>query len=231
MDSPALNRTGLSLRRLALCSVSEIMQRTGSLVALRTLSSALTIQIKMRQSILKQYLNLLMEFHKVKHGKITQYVSLLFGSLFFLFILPSIFFIIAQFISKYVKLNYVGPYKYFIIVTALFIGLSILVWTTICQLKIGHGTPAPNAPTQKLVIVGPYKYTRNPIELGALFYYFGFGWLFGSTLHGIISLVLGFIIGSSYHKFIEEKELLLRFGDEYKKYRDNTPFLIPKINS
>ncbi len=170
-----------------------------------------------------------MKFHKAKRKKIAQYISLLFGSLFFLFILPSIFFIIAQFIAKYIEFDYVGFFKYPMIIIALLIGLGILVWATICQLKIGQGTPAPNAPTQKLVIAGPYKYTRNPIELGALFYYFGFGYLLGSTLHGIICLLLAFIVGSSYHKFIEEKELLLRFGNEYKQYKENTPFLIPKI--
>ncbi len=179
--------------------------------------------------MLKEYFNLLMEFHQAKRGKIVQYISLLFGSVFFLCILPSFFVIIAQFISNYVRFDYNGILKYPIIIATLLIGLGILVWATICQLTIGHGTPAPNAPTQKLVIVGPYKYTRNPIELGALFYYFACGWFFGSTLHGIICFVLGFILGSSYHKFIEEKELLLRFGDEYKTYRNNTPFLIPKI--
>ncbi len=179
--------------------------------------------------MLKWYLNLLMNFHEVKQGKVVQCTSLLLGSLFFLFILPIIFFIIAQFLNKYIKFNYVGFYKYPIIVTVLLIGLSILAWATIYQIKIGRGTPVPNAPTQKLVITGPYKYTRNPVELGALFYYFGFGWLLGSTLHGITCMLLGLIIGSSYHKFIEEKELLLRFGDEYKEYKKNTPFLIPKV--
>ena len=28
---------------------------------------------------------------------------------------------------------------------------------------IGKGTPSPAAPTQKLVIIGPYKLCRNPV--------------------------------------------------------------------
>ncbi len=179
--------------------------------------------------MLKRYIKILLKFHEAKQSKVVQYVSLLFGALFFLCILPTIFFLIAELISKYIEFDYVGFYKYPTIVTTLLIGLSLLSWATICQIKIGQGTPALNAPTQKLVVMGPYKYTRNPIELGALFYYFSFGYLFGSTLHGIICMLLGFIIGSSYHKFIEEKELMLRFGDDYKKYKENTPFLIPKL--
>ncbi len=176
----------------------------------------------------KKYLNLLLKFHQKKQEKSVQYASLFWGSLFFLFIVPAIFFLTAQLLSRYIKLDYDGLYKYPIIATTLLIGLGLLAWTTICQLKIGQGTPAPNAPTQRLVITGPYKYTRNPIELGALFYYFGFGWLFGSMLHGITCMFLGFILGSSYHKFVEEKELQLRFGDQYRTYRENTPFLLPK---
>ncbi len=179
--------------------------------------------------MLERYFKLLIKFHKAKQGKAVQYISLLFGAFLFLFILPTIFFLIAQFLSRYINVDYVGFYKYPIIIATLLIGLSLLAWTTICQIKIGLGTPAPNAPTKKLVTTGPYKYTRNPIELGALFYYFSFGWFFGSTLHGITCVLLGFVIGSSYHKFIEEKELLLRFGDDYKKYKENTPFLIPKV--
>ncbi len=179
--------------------------------------------------MLKRYLRILIKFHEAKQGKAVQYLSLSLGTLFFLFILPTLFFFIAQYLNSYIQFDYVGFYKYPIIIVAFFIGLSLLVWATICQIKIGRGTPAPNAPTQKLVITGPYKYTRNPIELGALFYYFSFGYFFGSTLHGIVCMLLGLIIGSGYHKFIEEKELMLRFGDDYKKYKDNTPFLIPKV--
>jgi protein-S-isoprenylcysteine O-methyltransferase Ste14 len=32
-----------------------------------------------------------------------------------------------------------------------------------------------------------------------------------------------------HHKFIEEKELEKRFGEEYIIYKKNTPFVFPKI--
>jgi protein-S-isoprenylcysteine O-methyltransferase Ste14 len=34
--------------------------------------------------------------------------------------------------------------------------------------RTGHGTPAPMAPPQRLVVVGPYRYVRNPMYLGSL---------------------------------------------------------------
>ena len=112
---------------------------------------------------------------------------------------------------------------------SLIVGLFFLIWTTIFQWKIGEGVPAPNAPTQHLVITGPYKLCRNPIEFGAIFYYLSIGTIIGGITVGIICFLLGLIIGSVYHKFIEEIELEIRFGNEYKQYKKNTPFLIPRF--
>jgi len=44
---------------------------------------------------------------------------------------------------------------------------------------------------------------------------------------GLVMLTIGVILGTFYHKGVEEKELLLRFGDEYKEYQERTSFLIP----
>jgi protein-S-isoprenylcysteine O-methyltransferase Ste14 len=178
---------------------------------------------------MKKYFDLLIRFHKQKSTSTRKVISLTVGAIFFIVVLPYIFFWIASFMNSYFSFDISNVYKIPIEIVSILIGLLFLIWATYSQLKIGGGTPAPNAPTQKLVVLGPYKYCRNPIEFGALFYYFGVGMLFGTLFHGIVCMSLGFIIGSSYHKFTEEKELLLRFGDEYAKYRDSTPFLIPRF--
>ena len=109
-------------------------------------------------------------------------------------------------------------------------GLFFMLWAAICLWRIGKGTPVPNAPTQNLVISGPYKLCRNPIEFGAVLYYLGIGTLIGGIVVGIISFILGLTIGSIYHKFFEEKELEKRFSEEYKQYKEKTPFIFPRIN-
>jgi protein-S-isoprenylcysteine O-methyltransferase Ste14 len=81
------------------------------------------------------------------------------------------------------------------------------------------------------LITGPYKLMRNPIEFGAILYYFGLGTITCSYSIGIVCFLLGLACGSSYHKFIEEKELKHRFGEDYIKYRQNVPFLIPRIKT
>ena len=57
-----------------------------------------------------------------------------------------------------------------------------------------------------------------------------FTWiLYGGIVTGIVCFILGAVVGSLYHKLIEEKELELRFGDEYKEYKKVTPFLFPML--
>ena len=79
------------------------------------------------------------------------------------------------------------------------------------------------------MVVGPYKLSRNPIELGAIFYYTGIGTLSGSLTVGFICGMLGFIFGTLYHKLIEETELALRVGQDYLAYKQEVPFLFPAI--
>ena len=55
------------------------------------------------------------------------------------------------------------------------------------------------------------------------------GTFFGSFAIGITMFVVGLILGSAYHKLVEEKELMAKFGREYEEYRSKTPFLIPKL--
>src|SRR5271169_6343414 len=59
----------------------------------------------------------------------------------------------------------------------------------------GHGTPAPFAPPQRLVVVGFYRYVRNPMYVG-----FFTGWIClwvvfgradGSVIAGVAAVMLG----------------------------------------
>ena len=174
-----------------------------------------------------KYFDMLLRFHHRRSSHTYRALSLFVGAIFFLVILPVVFFLLGEALNRFITIDLSEEYILPVGILSVVFGLFFLVWATITQLTLGGGTPAPNAPTQKLVIRGPYRHTRNPIEFGALFYYLGIGILFGSLFHGLICMLLGLIFGSSYHKFIEEKELLLRFGEEYINYRNLTPFLIP----
>ncbi|MDR3226807.1 MAG: hypothetical protein LBT56_03955 [Prevotellaceae bacterium] len=177
----------------------------------------------------KNIVNLLVKFSKNNNSQSLKIVSLMIGVIFFLIILPCIFILTGLAIDKYFMINVNRNVEIIISIIFTLIGLLFLLLTAIIQWKIGNGTPAPNAPTQKLIISETYKYCRNPIQFGAMLYYLGTGTFFGGFTVGMVSFILGFIFGSLYHKFIEEKELEIRFGSEYIEYRKNTPFLFPKL--
>ena len=179
----------------------------------------------MRQYITKYLAN----FHSKKSSRTYKIISLLFGMVLFLVLLPTIFICLGILIENGIHFRLDRTVEVVISIMSLILGISFLIWTTIFQWKIGGGVPTPNAPTQHLVTTGPYKLCRNPIEFGAIFYYLGIGTIVENITVGMICFFLGFVIGSAYHKFIEERELEIHFGDEYRRYKKDTPFLIPRI--
>ena len=108
------------------------------------------------------------------------------------------------------------------------VGLGLAVWTVRLFVKFGNGTPAPWDPPKKLVIRGPYRHVRNPMITGALLILLAETLLFQSWPLSIWMVV--FFIGSTiYFRFIEEKGLEKRFGDDYQKYKARVPRWIPRL--
>jgi protein-S-isoprenylcysteine O-methyltransferase Ste14 len=107
------------------------------------------------------------------------------------------------------------------------LGVFFLLWTLKAQREIGKGTPMPLMATRTLVVQKPYAYCRNPLAFGLITFYFGISIFIGSVSSLIMVVVFSTII-LSYIKFIEEKELERRFGDAYVKYKQTTPFIIPR---
>jgi len=106
------------------------------------------------------------------------------------------------------------------------IGAGLVAWSVYVQLVIGKGTPAPMVATQRLVVEGPYAYTRNPMTLGALFFYLGIGVGMGSVVAIAFTLLL-FAGLLTYIYIHETHELEQRFGAMYLDYKRRTPFLFP----
>lgn len=80
----------------------------------------------------------------------------------------------------------------------------------------------------KLIGHGLYKYIRNPMYLGILLLFLGYGIAF----HGFISTILIdiFLLWIVLRRIqIEEKLLVEVFGEEYKEYMKETKRLIPYI--
>jgi protein-S-isoprenylcysteine O-methyltransferase Ste14 len=96
----------------------------------------------------------------------------------------------------------------------------------------GHGTPAPFVPPQKLVVVGFYRYVRNPMYVG-----FFVGWLslwvvFGRANQAALTVALVAVVGVAlFVRFYEEPTLRRMFGADYEEYCRNVPRWIPRTRA
>ena len=93
---------------------------------------------------------------------------------------------------------------------------------------IGKGTLAPWNPPKLLVIIGPYKYIRNPMIGAVLLILLGEVTITGSVI--LFSWFVVFLITNViYFIYSEEPALVKRFGSDYKKYKEAVPMFIPKF--
>jgi len=155
-------------------------------------------------------------------------LALVFGALIFPITIPVLLVVVLPHFDYYFGIGslFYGWGNVIIGVVAIMIGGIVAIWTIIIQITLASGTPFPMLPIKKLLIVGPFKYCRNPMTLGTIIAYGGIAILIGSFT-SLLSVVIFAAILIGYLKIIEEKELQMRFGSEYIEYRKKTPFIIP----
>lgn len=86
----------------------------------------------------------------------------------------------------------------------------------------GRGTPLPVDTASRLVVVGPYRYIRNPMAFFGLAQGVFVGVYLGSYF--VFPYVFfGGWIWNRYVRPVEEAELAARFGSAYETYRDRVP--------
>ena len=124
-----------------------------------------------------------------------------------------------------------GPsnFSFYAAIFFLILGFFLSIWSVRTFYNNGgDGTPAPWNPITNFIITGPYRYVRNPMILGVVFLL-----LFESTYFSffpfLIWALLFFVGNAFYFKLIEEKDLIIRFGKEYKNYRNEIPMFFPKF--
>ena len=79
-----------------------------------------------------------------------------------------------------------------------------------------------------LVTSGPFSHVRNPLYLGNMIMYFGFGIISNSLVLALIGL-LYFLFQYSLIVSLEEESLFKKFLDEYVEYYSEVPRFIPRI--
>ena len=96
--------------------------------------------------------------------------------------------------------------------------------------RTGHGTPAPMAPPQRLVVIGPYRYVRNPMYLGFLAGWVGLWVIFGRT--SVVAIAWACVAVTAVALFVrlyEQPALRRKFGADYEEYCRNVRAWIPRM--
>lgn len=100
-------------------------------------------------------------------------------------------------------------------------------------LVTGGGIPLgdliPSDQSEALVRDGVYSMTRNPMLFGYLLALSGGGLLTISFSAAFVFPLLYTALWTAWIKGREEPALERRFGDEYRRYREETPFLVPRL--
>lgn len=92
----------------------------------------------------------------------------------------------------------------------------------------GVGTPAPVAPDRHLVVGGLYRYVRNPMYIAVVTAIIGQALLLGQL--GLLPYAgMAGLAMVAFARWVEEPELLERFGAEYQDYRRAVPGWWPRL--
>ena len=96
----------------------------------------------------------------------------------------------------------------------------------------GRGTPAPMAPPKKLVVVGFYRYVRNPMYVGFFVGWLGLWVVFGRASMTAIGLVAAAILATALFVVLyEEPTLRKKFGADYEEYCRHVRRWMPRLRA
>ena len=91
----------------------------------------------------------------------------------------------------------------------------------------GIGTPAPVAPTERLVVGGLYRYVRNPMYLAVVACIVGQALALGQPALLLYAALVCAAFGA-FVRWYEEPTLRRQFGDQYEAYRRAVPAWWPR---
>jgi protein-S-isoprenylcysteine O-methyltransferase Ste14 len=104
--------------------------------------------------------------------------------------------------------------------------LQLFVGFNLRFVREGEGTPAPIAPTRRLVVGGPFRYVRNPGYVAVVALVAAQGLFLGSlrVLAYAIALAVAFHL---FVLFYEEPTLRRVYGTQYDDYCRQVPRWLP----
>jgi protein-S-isoprenylcysteine O-methyltransferase Ste14 len=106
-------------------------------------------------------------------------------------------------------------------------GVAALVHAFVRFVVEGTGTPAPVAPTERLVVGGLYRYVRNPMYLAVVATIVGQALILGQGALLLYAVVVAAAFVTFVHGY-EEPTLARHYGPQYEAYRRAVPAWWPR---
>jgi len=112
--------------------------------------------------------------------------------------------------------------------------LPLLVWgylqyrfCGLYRLKRGGGGPGIETPPKRLVLSGPYAYSRNPMYLGHIIFLAGLA----LTLQSLFAAMIALAVAIWFHRRVrhDEARLVKLWGEPYRRYLSITKRWIPGL--
>ena len=107
-------------------------------------------------------------------------------------------------------------------------GAAVLLHAFVAFAWYGRGTPAPPAPTERLVVEGAYRHVRNPMYVAVLAVVLGQVLLFASWGLFAYLILIGITMASFVHTY-EEPTLREAYGPSYEEFCENVPRWLPRL--
>jgi len=110
------------------------------------------------------------------------------------------------------------------------LGVVLLLWCVRDFYVAGKGTLAPWDPPKRLVVVGLYRFVRNPMYVAVLTVVLGWTLVFGSVwlTFYMVALAMAFHLRVLFY---EEPRLRQQFGAEWKAYSAAVPRWLPRLRT
>ena len=109
------------------------------------------------------------------------------------------------------------------------VGYFLYKFSTLYRVKHGGGGPGEKweAPPERLITTGPYRFTRNPVYIGHIIFLLGLALTLRSLFAGLLTVV----IAVTFHRRIlkDEKRLAAVFDEQYFEYQSHVRRWIPLV--
>ncbi|MFH5880989.1 methyltransferase family protein [Liberiplasma polymorphum] len=109
------------------------------------------------------------------------------------------------------------------------IGMTLFIFGMIIMLISMQvvGLEVNKKKSKLTMLTGIYKYIRHPKTLGTMLVWFGVATASNRLFLVLFTIILSLIY--IYITYLEEDDLMLKYGDDYIKYRENTGRFLPRF--